>query len=241
MFVVEPVWQQLLDQNGFVPLRAIFSTGQTNGIRDGLTHALEQDRAGRAMRNEDGSIFGARNVLYLWPAAVDVGKQPPLPGILTAVVGPGFGLVRGLYFDKPPTRSWALPWHRDLTIAVRDNQRPSTVFRKPTAKAGVPHVEAPPSVLERMLTVRLHLDDVTDENGPLQVIPGSHRRTTEGAPGETILAWAGDVLLMRPLVSHCSGESRPGTARHRRVLHLEFAAADELPDGYTWHDFIPLV
>jgi hypothetical protein len=28
------------------------------------------------------------------------------------------------------------------------------------------------------------------------------------------------VLLMRPLVSHCSNGSHPQTNRHRRILHL---------------------
>jgi len=51
-------------------------------------------------------------------------------------------------------------------------------------------------------------------------------------------ARAGDVLAMRPLVSHSSGASTPGTQRHRRVLHLEFAGCEELPDGFCWHDFI---
>ena len=55
----------------------------------------------------------------------------------------------------------------------------------------------------------------------------------------TILANAGDVLAMRPLVSHCSNKSVPGTRRQRRVLHLEFAADATLPDGYAWHEFIP--
>ena len=44
---------------------------------------------------------------------------------------------------------------------------------------------------------------------------------------------------MRPLVEHSSGKSHPDTTRHRRVLHLEFAASAELPDGYAWHDFLP--
>jgi hypothetical protein len=44
---------------------------------------------------------------------------------------------------------------------------------------------------------------------------------------------------MRPLLAHCSGRSSPGTTRHRRVVHLEFAARPELPDGYAWHDFLP--
>src|SRR5262249_56828349 len=102
-------------------------------------------------------------------------RQPPLPDLLQAVLGPDFGLVRVLFFDKPPGQSWALPWHKDLTIAVRDNRLPSTHFGKPTRKAGVPHVEAPREVLEAMLTLRVHLDDVSEENGPLQVLPGSHR------------------------------------------------------------------
>jgi ectoine hydroxylase-related dioxygenase (phytanoyl-CoA dioxygenase family) len=129
-----------------------------------------------------------------------------------------------------------------LTVAVRDQTLPSEQFRKPTLKAGVPHVEAPCTLLERMLTLRIHLDDVTDENGPLRVVPGSHRsgKETVASPAEpaVIHARSGDVLAMRPLVSHSSGASTPGTHRHRRVLHLEFAGCEELPDGFRWHDFI---
>src|SRR5262249_58384817 len=114
-------------------------------------------------------------------------------------------LVRVLFFDKPPERSWALPWHKDLTVAVRDNRLPSRHFAKPTRKAGVPHVEAPPELLEAMLTARIHLDDVTEENGPLKVVPGSHRTgkalVLDGAVPHTVLAGRGDVLLLRPLVA----------------------------------------
>jgi hypothetical protein len=46
------------------------------------------------------------------------------------------------------------------------------------------------------------------------------------------------VLLMRPLLAHCSGKSHPETTRHRRILHFEFAADPHLPDGYIWHNFI---
>jgi ectoine hydroxylase-related dioxygenase (phytanoyl-CoA dioxygenase family) len=104
-------------------------------------------------------------------------------------------------------------------------------------------VIASDAILSRMLTMRVHLDEVTDENGPLRVIPESHRsKACEGLGierAETIHALAGDTLAMRPLISHCSGASLPGTTRHRRILHLEFAADATLPDGYRWHDFIP--
>src|SRR5262249_2507786 len=163
-------------------------------------------------------------------------RRPPLPEVLDAVLGPGCGLVRVLFFDKPPEASWALPWHKDLTVAVRDNTLPSAHFGRPTRKAGLPHVEAPAWLLERMLTARVHLDEVTEENGPLRVLPGSHRAGKElnagAAEPRSILAGRGDVLLMRPLLAHASGHSAPGTARHRRILHLEFAGVRELPDGY---------
>ncbi|MCG9895681.1 MAG: phytanoyl-CoA dioxygenase family protein, partial [Fimbriimonadaceae bacterium] len=41
----------------------------------------------------------------------------------------------------------------------------------------------------------------------------------------------GDVLWMRPLVFHASG--RAATGSHRRVIHLEYSAA-ELPPGIEW-------
>ncbi len=148
-----------------------------------------------------------------------------------------------LYFDKPPERTWSLPWHKDLTIAVRDNTPASQVFARPTTKAGVPHVEASREVLERMLTLRIHLDDTDEENGALCVQPGSHHSgkaaVASDQPAVVVRAAAGDVLAMRPLVAHASGSSRPGCERHRRVLHLEFAGQRHLPDGYHWHQFVP--
>ncbi len=54
----------------------------------------------------------------------------------------------------------------------------------------------------------------------------------------TIYAIAGDVLAIRPMLTHASGASRVGTTRHRRILHLEFAAIERLPDGYQWHDYV---
>jgi hypothetical protein len=55
---------------------------------------------------------------------------------------------------------------------------------------------------------------------------------------QSILAAAGDVLAMRPLVLYCRHRTHPETRRHRRILHLEFAASAEMPDGYAWHGCI---
>jgi len=146
-------------------------------------------------------------------------------------------VVRGLYFDKPPGAGWSLPWHRDLTIAVEEHGAIGR-YKKPTMKAGVPHVEASQELLASMVTARLHLDAMTPENGPLQVIPGSHQLDAALPDAVQIQCEAGDVMLMRPLLSHASIQSAEDCTEHRRIVHLEFAPEPELGDGYRWYDFL---
>ena len=133
-----------------------------------------------------------------------------------------------------------MAWHPDLTISVTQKMEVAG-FSGWSVKEGAIHVQAPAAVLERMLTVRLHLDDCGPNDGPLRVIPGSHLAGRLDAP--QILHWqrsrasepchvpAGGALLMRPLLLHSSSSAvRPN---HRRVIHLEFAE-EQLPDGLSW-------
>jgi ectoine hydroxylase-related dioxygenase (phytanoyl-CoA dioxygenase family) len=234
---------QQIEADGFAIMRSVYSAELCRQIAAELEAALAacKDEA-TALKRQNGAIYGARNLLRVFPAAAVIWRREPLVELLSEVLGSDFGLVRGLYFDKPPRGNWSLPWHQDLTIAVKDHSLPSERFRRPTIKAGVPHVEAPDELLKQMLTLRIHLDDATEENGPLQVLPGTHvGRGTEVPfrPPVTIFAAAGDVLAIRPLLSHSSAASREGTDRHRRVIHLEFAASRKLPDSFEWQDFLP--
>jgi ectoine hydroxylase-related dioxygenase (phytanoyl-CoA dioxygenase family) len=231
-----------IERDGYAVLHGVFARDNVDAILQALQDAFTKNTNSVSIRSESDSVYAARNILSLWPESATVWRQQPLPQVLQEVLGPQFGLVRVLYFDKPPDRTWALPWHKDLTIAVREHHRGSRTFTKPTTKAGVPHAEAPEEVLAAMLTARIHLDDVTEENGPLKVIPGSHRAGKRLHLGDTppvsIQVAAGDVLLIRPLLAHSSGRSHPDTRRHRRILHLEFAASPELADGFAWHCFV---
>ena len=230
-------------RDGCAVLPGVLSRQEAEEAARDLGAALLATQEEAPLRSEAGPVYAARNVLSVWPETGTIWRRPGLLEVLRGVLGEGFGLVRVLFFDKPPGQTWALGWHKDLTIAVRDNGIPSRRLTKPTRKAGVPHVEAPLEVLERMLTARLHLDDATEENGPLKVIPGSHRTGRKLVLGDvaprTILARAGDVLLMRPMLAHASNRSHPETTQHRRILHLEFAADATLPDGYAWRTFRP--
>jgi len=233
-----------LDEDGFVLLRKVFDPGEVAAWIAQLDGVFQQSGdAAAALLRRAGSVYAARNVLEWFPASQSLWRTPALLELLGAVLGNEFGLVRALYFDKPPDQTWALPWHKDLTIAVREHVSQGVAFTHPTRKAGVPHVEAPIELLERMLTLRIHFDPVTEENGPLRVLPGSHRHGKAIDPGveaeTTILANSGDVLAMRPLLAHASGASHPETRLHRRILHLEFAAESQLAEGLAWHTFLP--
>ncbi len=150
--------------------------------------------------------------------------------------------VRAIYFDKSVDTNWLVPWHQDLTLALR-NRAEVPGFGPWSTKDGIPHVQAPVELLAQMLTVRLHLDDADGSNGALRVLPGSHRwgrlwssriREMRGEQPEVLCAVsAGDALLMRPLLLHASGRSV--SARHRRVLHLEYAGFT-LPDTLEWQE-----
>jgi hypothetical protein len=228
---------------GYAVVEKVFNVSECQRFASQLQAALGAcDDERTSLRRANGVVYGARNLLTVFPAATTMWRTPSLVDLLVTMLGPQCGLVRGLYFDKPPNSTWSLPWHQDLTIAVQDHSLPSEIFRNRTVKAGVPHVEAPDEVLQQMLTLRIHLDDVTEENGPLQVLPGTHVSRSAAAllSPVPILVAAGDVLAMKPLLSHCSGVSHPETNRHRRVIHLEFAANRELSDGYHGHQYLPI-
>lgn len=224
--------------DGYTVIPCVFNRDETASLIDRLQAALAADE--HSVLRSRGHTYRSRDLIRLLPEICEIPRRTALGEFIEPILGKQAGLVRALFFDKPPERGWSLPWHKDCTIAVKRNDLASTQFQRPTLKAGIPHVEAPESLLSTMLTLRVHLDAMTPENGPLSVIPGSHRPNNESAPPVEINTAAGDVFAMRPLLSHASSESHQGTTMHRRVIHLELAPSAALADGYQWHTFVPI-
>lgn len=211
-----------------------------NAVDSGAVDALV--RAVGPMLDRGGRRAGARNLLGEVPEVRALAGSAGVYEVVKAVLGAGAFAVRGLLFDKTPGANWKVPWHQDLTIAVR-GRREVAGFGPWSEKEGVAHVQPPAEVLARMVTVRVHLDECNEHNGPLRVIPGSHRSGRLSAD-EIALRRAevaevvcpvgrGGIVVFRPLLLHASSPAvRPA---HRRVVHLEFAA-DELPGGLEWYD-----
>jgi hypothetical protein len=121
-----------------------------------------------------GPVSGAgRRGLLALPAVSELARSPNLLDL----VRPHFHAepfpVRAIYFDKSPDANWMVPWHQDMTLALRTRAEVSG-FGPWSTKDGIPHVQPPLEFLQRMLTVRLHLDDTDEANGALRVLPGSH-------------------------------------------------------------------
>lgn len=188
----------------------------------------------------DETKYAQRNLLSV-PIVREFAKSEAVRSLVGAVLGPNCYAVRGILFNKTRRSNWKVVWHQDLTIAVREH-REAVGFGPWTIKAGVLHVQPTAEIMGRLLAIRIHLDDSGPDNGPLRVLPGSHR---EGRLSqEQIAIWQkkqshictvpkGGVLLMRPLLLHAS--SACTLPKPRRVIHLEFAA-HELPQGLQWND-----
>jgi ectoine hydroxylase-related dioxygenase (phytanoyl-CoA dioxygenase family) len=207
-----------------------------------LCAALERAPRGLPTLEREGHVYAMRDLLRHVAHVRELANSAALRALVETVLGADAFVVRGLLFDKTPEANWTVPWHQDLTIAVRE-RRDAPGFGPWTMKAGIPHVRPPVSVLENMLTLRVHLDDCDESNGPLRVLCGSHafgilgddatRQRLMGGAAVECVAKRGDVLLMRPLVLHASAAAiQP---RRRRVIHLEFAASP-LPHGIEWFE-----
>ena len=183
---------------------------------------------------------GIRNLDKKFASIARLAEDPTILALAEALLGGSPHLVRALFFDKTPEKNWFVTWHQDKTVAL--NKKAELIGWGPwTIKDDVWHVQPPQAVLNRMLTLRLHLDAADEESGCLKVLPGTHRLgiLQQAAINGVVRSYtalpcivvAGDAVVMRPHVLHSSAKSirQP----HRRVVHLEFSDY-ELPPGLQW-------
>ncbi|WP_370663439.1 phytanoyl-CoA dioxygenase family protein [Massilia rhizosphaerae] len=157
-----------------------------------------------------------------------------------ALIPAGHVAVQCTYFEKSVDKNWLVPIHQDLSIPVRERvDHPA--LRGWSEKEGTLFVQPPAELLETLVAVRVHLDPCMEDDGPLQIVPGTHargridaadaRRFRRDGPVVTCTVDRGGALVMRPLALHASSKAT-GTCR-RRVLHFVFGPP-ALPYGLRW-------
>lgn len=205
-----------------------------NALEGPTLAALEQVLAGQPRDVAGVRLFGVEGLLDF------LATNGPIGNLAAGRLGEMARPVRAILFDKTASANWALAWHQDRVIAVREREEVEG-FGPWTRKHGALHVAPPFELLAGMLTLRAHLDPVPQTNAPLLVAPGSHRfgRISEADVPEVVskcgvamcLAEAGDIWIYATPILHAS--DRASVATHRRVLQVDYAVGD-LPGGLQW-------
>jgi len=167
------------------------------------------------------------------PVFAEFMRSPRLLAVLSALLGPSGVRLHGSKLNlKSPEYGSPVEWHQDWAF--------------------YPHTN------DDLLAVGVLLDDATPENGPLLVLPGTHRGPTYdhhgpdghfcGAmdPVRDRLDYAHAIALVAPAGS-CSfhhvravhGSAQNRSTQSRNLLLYEFAAADAFPllGIPDWDDF----
>jgi hypothetical protein len=163
-----------------------------------LIQVLEAAAQPRLARR--GETYGIRNLLEV-PEIRSLVRTEPVKALLENLLGANASAVRGMFFDKTASANWPVLWHQDLSLAVAE-KHDIEGWTAWSVKNDVHHVQPPAYVLERMLTVRLHLDDCGEDNGPLKVLASTH----------------GLGRIARERIRHCGMNSKRRSAACRQAM-----------------------
>jgi len=148
--------------------------------------------------------------------------------------------MRGLFLRQAAGEVMGAAWHQDRAIAVKQNRLPGTVsasrrrIRSATCRVA-------PWLSRQIVLVRIHLDAMVAENGPLQVCWVPHREETENSQHQEVKLFAqpGMCCDESAAVSSQWGIGAGMSGCIEGILHLGVYGVPGLPDGYEWHTFVP--
>jgi ectoine hydroxylase-related dioxygenase (phytanoyl-CoA dioxygenase family) len=210
--------------DGFEIISHVFSTSGVEALAASV-ESLPLDR----------SRAGARHLLR-HPAIDTLACDQRLTSIASRILGGAASPHSATLFDKSPQANWLVAWHQDTALPMRE-RIDAPGWGPWSEKGGVLYAHAPASALSRVVALRVHLDDSTQDNGPLRVIPGSHtlgvltdeevHELAVRTKPETCLVDRGGVIAMRPLLVHAS--SKVLADAPRRVIHIEYSFTG------SWH------
>jgi ectoine hydroxylase-related dioxygenase (phytanoyl-CoA dioxygenase family) len=173
-----------------------------------------------------------------FPIVQSLATDPRLLEIAADTLGERARPFGATLFDKSPRANWLVVWHQDTALPLRA-RRDVPGWGPWSIKGGIHYAHAPATALNRVVALRVHLDDSTTSNGPLRVLPGSQAlgvlqddeiaRLAGSVRPVECPASRGSIVMMRPLVVHSS--SKATVPAPRRVIHIEYTDTRELEGG----------
>jgi ectoine hydroxylase-related dioxygenase (phytanoyl-CoA dioxygenase family) len=220
-------WSSTVREFGYGLVPGIFTQRE-------VFHLLQQIEGDQMPRTRAGIRHAMRS-----SHVARVARDARMMAIAQQILGADAVAFRATLFAKLPDSNWLVGWHQDTALPLRE-RREVAGWGPWSVKDGVNYAHAPAEALEKILALRMHLDDSTTDNGPLRVLPGTHARgvltddqmhaIAEHTTSVDCLMPIGGVIAMRPLVIHASSKSR--TEHPRRVLHIEYTESPKIGDGF---------
>ena len=193
-------------ENGYLLVEDAVSPAQLERIRqitDDLTEASRSVTASNEVYDLDAGHSAAEPRLtrikiphkqdpYFW----EVLRNSAMTEVLTDLLGPDTTILTSKLNTKAPGGGRAIEWHQDWMF--------------------YPHTN------DDLLAFGLMLEDVDEANGPLMVVPGSHRGPLLSHMANGVFAGAidpDDPLFAREKAVTLTGKAGSMTVHHVRILH----------------------
>ena len=152
----------------------------------------------------------------------DAMADSPMTDYVASLIGPDVKLHHTKINSKQSGSETAVKWHQDFGFTPHSN--------------------------DSVVTALLMIDEVTEQNGPLEVSPGSHRGPIHGLWHDGIFTGAINAEIAAECASKavtCTGSAGSVCLMHSRLLHGSAANQSDAPrtlfiSVYSADDAIPL-
>jgi ectoine hydroxylase-related dioxygenase (phytanoyl-CoA dioxygenase family) len=212
-----------LEENGFSVLTDLYSENEIYQVSACIENAKHEGDS--FMKTKD--LFAIRQLMKNVPELSNLLFNKKMTELISDLSESEYFLTKAIYFDKPSESNWFVAYHQDLSISV-DKKMELENYVNWTLKKEQYGVQPPIEILKDTITIRIHLDKTSKNNGALKVIPKSHLNGITRADSKD---WniknefvceveKGGAMLMKPLTLHASNRTTNG--KKRRVIHLEF-------------------
>ena len=227
--------------NGYVIVPDLLSPAEVAELRS-VTQRLEDDAQGLSEEtpvydfapSPSGGLMIERIKKphradeFYWRMA----KHPKILAVLAAIIGPDIRLSHSKINMKAPMGGTALEWHQDWAFAPHTHMG--------TCVASVMIDRSAPKNGALQFLSRSHQGPLLDHHGEdgffLGAVATDHPDVDLSA-AQSLIGPAGTVAFHHPMTIHGSGTNMSGDPR--RILFLEYAAADAYPLFYAvdWDEY----
>ena len=167
-------------RDGYVFVDAAFSAVEVETLRAGARAAADHDGERRVLESDGTTVRSVYGIHQHERPFMDLARHPRLVEIARRLLGGDVYVYQSKLNAKAALGGDLWPWHQDYIFWCNEDAMPAP----------------------RALTAAVFLDDVTELNGPIALVPGSHHAgvlpydTAAGVtPGyDTAPAWIANVV-----------------------------------------------